>query len=309
MPNEVETMFYTRTTPWHGLGTKVATAPCSEEALKLAGLDWDVVQHPIFADGQIVDGYFANVRNTDGKVLGVVSSRYQIIQNHEAFAFTDALLGEGVRYETAGSLFGGRRVWMLARLPQEYIIGGDRISPYLVFTNTHDGSGAVRAAVTPVRVVCNNTLNLALAEARRSWSMIHTGNVKERLQEAHDTLLLAEQYMDGIGEAIDFLQNKDISERQVSELIETLLPVEKESTSQQVKNIKRLRDDMSYRYFNAPDLKKLGHNAYRFINAVSDHATHADPIRRTSSFLDNRFVKITDGHPLIDKAYQLVQAA
>lgn len=91
-----------------------------------------------------LEGYKANVRDSDRKVLGVVTDRYKIVQNEEAFSFTDALLGEGVRYETAGSLQGGKSVWLLAHLPHEYIISGERISPYLLFSNTHDGSGAVK---------------------------------------------------------------------------------------------------------------------------------------------------------------------
>lgn len=143
MAANVETMFYTREKPWHGLGTKVEEAPTSTDALRLAGLDWQVIQEPIYTDtGERISGYKANVRDSDRKVLGVVTDRYKIIQNQEAFAFTDSLLGEGVRYETAGALQEGRKVWLLARLPREYIISGERISPYLVFSNTHDGSGA-----------------------------------------------------------------------------------------------------------------------------------------------------------------------
>lgn len=180
MAANVETMFYVRETPWHGLGVKVASAQKSQEALRLAGLDWKVIQEPIYTGNEEkIEGFKANVRDLDRKVLGVVTDRYKIIQNEEAFAFTDELLGEGVRYETAGSLMGGRKVWLLAHLPHEYIITGDRISPYLVFSNTHDGSGAVKVALTPIRVVCSNTLNLALSTAKRSWSMVHTGNVKD----------------------------------------------------------------------------------------------------------------------------------
>lgn len=147
MAANVETMFYVRETPWHGLGVKVASAPKSQEALRLAGLDWKVIQEPIYTGNEEkIEGFKANVRDLDRKVLGVVTDRYKIIQNEEAFAFTDELLGEGVRYETAGSLMGGRKVWLLARLPHEYIITGERISPYLVFSNTHDGSGAVKVA-------------------------------------------------------------------------------------------------------------------------------------------------------------------
>lgn len=310
MAANVETMFYVRETPWHGLGVKVASAPKSQEALRLAGLDWKVIQEPIYTGNEEkIEGFKANVRDLDRKVLGVVTDRYKIIQNEEAFAFTDELLGEGVRYETAGSLMGGRKVWLLAHLPHEYIITGERISPYLVFSNTHDGSGAVKVALTPIRVVCSNTLNLALSTAKRSWSMVHTGNVKDRLKEAGDTMFLAEKYMDSLGKEFENLRMKKLTDQQVLDYIEILLPCEDDSTPQQVKNMERLREDLKMRYFEAPDLQDVGKNAYRFINAVSDFATHAKPLRKTASYKETLFSKTMEGNPLIDKAYQMVSAA
>jgi len=310
MAAEVENMFYVREAPWHGLGTEVQEAPDSREALRLAGLDWSVVQEPIYTGRkELVEGYKANIRDSDRKPLGVVTDRYRVIQNREAFAFTDSLLGEGVRYETAGSLLGGRKVWMLARMPHEYIISGERISPYLLFSNTHDGSGAVRVALTPIRVVCSNTLNLALATAKRSWSMIHTGDIRSRMKEAEDTLFLAEQYMDSLGKEFEALRKKKLSDRQVMEYIEILLPMEDGSTPQQEKNIRRMREDMKMRYFDAPDLQGVGKNAYRFINAASDFATHAQPLRKTTNYKENLFLKTVEGNPLIDRAYQIVRAA
>ena len=116
MSADVESMFYTRKAPWHGLGTKVIEAPDSKNALILAGLDWNVLQEPIYTGaGEPVGGYRANIRDTDRKVLGVVTDRYKVVQNHEAFAFTDSLLKEGVRYETAGSLQGGKRIWLFGQ--------------------------------------------------------------------------------------------------------------------------------------------------------------------------------------------------
>lgn len=310
MAANVETMFFTREKPWHGLGTRVEEAPCSEDALRLAGLDWNVVQEPIYTDyNEVIEGYKANVRDSDRKVLGVVTDRYKIIQNHEAFAFTDTLLGSGVRYETAGSLQEGKRVWILARLPREYIISGERISPYLVFSNTHDGSGAVKVALTPVRVVCNNTLNLALQTANRSWSMIHTGNIKDKIQEAEDTLFMAEEYMDRLGKEFEQLRRQKLTDSQVREYIEQLLPMEKDATPIQSKNTRQLREDLQRRYYEAPDLQDVGNNAYRFINAVSDFATHSKPLRRTANYNENLFMRTMDGNPLIDRAYQLVKAA
>ena len=310
MAANVESMFYVRETPWHGLGIRVNEAPASRDALTLAGLDWSVIQEPVYTEtGELVEGYRANIRDADRRVLGVETDRYKVIQNREAFAFTDALLGEGVRYETAGSLQGGRKVWLLAHMPHEYIITGERISPYLLFSNTHDGSGAIKVALTPIRVVCNNTLNLALSAAKRSWSMIHTGNIRSKMKEARDTLFMAEQYMDSLGKEFESLRMKKLSDKTVMDYIEILLPLEEDATPIQRKNIGRLREDMKLRYFDAPDLKNLGKNAYRFVNAVSDFATHAEPLRRTANYKENLFARTVEGNPLIDKAYQLVSAA
>ena len=311
MSANVESMFYVREKPWHGLGIMVREAPDSRDALRLADLDWNVIQEPVYTyDRREVPGYKANIRDRDRSVLGIVTNRYRVVQNWEAFSFTDELLGEGVRYETAGSLMGGRRVWLLAKLPNEYIIAGEQVSPYLVFSNTHDGSGAVKVAITPIRVVCNNTLNLALKTAERAFSMIHTGDVKGKVKEAKDTLLLSSQYMEALGKEFETLRKKSLSDKEVENMIEILLPdLEQGATLRQHNNIRRMRSDLAGRYFDAPDLKGLGKNAYRFINAVSDYATHAEPIRRTANYQETLFSKTIEGHPLIDKAYKMLQAA
>ena len=198
---------------------------------------------------------------------------------------------------------------MLAHLPHEYIISGERISPYLVFFNSHDGSGAIKAAITPIRVVCQNTLNLALSTARRSWSMIHTGDIQGKITEAQNSLLMAERYMDSFGQELEALRRKKMTDKQVMDYIEILLPVEEGSTDLQRKNMERLREDMKLRYFDAPDLQQVEKSAYRFINAVSDFATHSTPLRKTANYQENLFAKTVEGNPLIDKAYQMVLAA
>ena len=311
MSAELETMMFVgRERPWHGLGTMVEEAPDSREALIAAGLDWNVVQKPVFTqDGVKVPGYFANVRQQDGSILGVVTSRYKVVQNRDAFAFTDALLGDGVRYETAGSLMGGRKTWILAKLPTRYIIQGEQILPYLVFSNTHDGSGAIKIAMTPIRVVCNNTLNLALDTADRSWSIHHTGDIAAKLEDARETLFMAEDYMNELGKGFEDLSRKRLTDAAVDEFIKELLPIADDASETTEKNILRLRKDVATRYFDAPDLQGLRKNGYRFINAVSDFATHATPIRRTRNYQENLFNKTMEGNTLTDKAYRLVMAA
>ena len=310
MSANVETMFYTREKPWHGLGTQVMEAPTSAAALSLAGLDWRVIQKPLLTYDEIpVPGFKANVRDSDNQVLGVVTDRYKVVQNEDAFAFTDSLLGEGVTYETAGSLQNGRRTWILAKLPQRYIISGDEITPYLVFMNSHDGSGAIKAAMTPIRVVCQNTLNLALSRAKRTWSADHVGDIQGKLEDARDTLLYAGQYMEELGKAIDGLNKIRLSDRKVYEYIDALFPLVDNATETQRKNLLRLKEDVKVRYFEAPDLKGVGKNGYRFVNAVSDFATHSEPLRKRANYKESLFARTVEGNALIDRAYELVKAA
>ena len=310
MAANVETMFYTRTKPWHGLGTMVEEAPTSREALEAAGLNWQVIQKNLVTDsGIVVPGFKANLRENDQQVLGVVSDRYKVVQNEEAFAFTDALLGEGVTYETAGSLQNGRRTWILAKLPARYIISGDEVTPYLVFMNSHDGSGSIKAAMTPIRVVCQNTLNLALSTAKRSWSTNHIGDIKGKMEDARYTLLYADQYMAELGKAIDKLNQQKLSDRQVLEYIDSLFPIIPNPSDQQIRNMQKMKEDMKVRYFDAPDLQHVGKNAYRFINAVSDFATHAKPLRERTGYKENLFARTVDGNAMIDRAYEMVKAA
>ncbi len=310
MAAEVETMFYTREKPWHGLGVRVEDAPGSREALEAAGLDWRVIQKPLVtSDGIPVPGFWANLRETDSRVLGVVTDRYQVVQNEDAFAFTDNLLGGGITYETAGSLQNGRRIWILAKLPQRYIISGDEITPYLVFMNAHDGSGAIKVAMTPVRVVCMNTLNLALATAKRSWSTNHVGDIRGKMEDARHTLLYADRYMTELGKAVDQLSRQKLSDRQIYGYIDALFPLARNATEIQKKNLLRMKEEVKMRYFDAPDLKHVGKNGYRFVNAVSDFATHAKPLRETANYRENLFARTVDGNVLIDKAYSLMKAA
>ena len=307
MSAEVETMFSTRVTPWHGLGNVVSEAPDSRTALQVAGLDWNVLQKDVYTqEGFFIPGYKLNYRDSDFQQLGIVTDRYKVVQNVDAFRFTDGLLGAGVKYETAGSLQGGRRTWILAKLPEQYIIAGDKITPYLLVMNSHDGTSSIKVCMTPVRVVCNNTLNLALSTAKRMWQTKHTENIMDRMDDAKETLFFAHGYMSELGKAIDKLNQTKLQDKKVIEYMQTFFPVSAELSDIQRKNNSRLLEDLKHRYFDAPDLQHVGKNAYRFINAVSDFATHAEPIRRTKNYDENLFIKTVEGNPMIDRAFQMV---
>ena len=326
MSANVENMFYVGETPWHNLGQKVAECPTSEEAIKLAGLDWDVIPKPIYDEfGREIPGFKVNQRSSDQKNLGIVTNRYKIVQNSEAFAFTDALLGQGVRYETAGSLASGKRVWMLARL-ENTTIAEENIDPFLVFTNSHDGTGAVRVAITPIRVICQNTLNLALQKASRHWSCAHKGDIQSKLEEARYTLESADRYMKALEEEFGELKMKKLADSQVDQMTDKLLEIEfadlfkkavktgkvvdfKEALRQQKyeDKLKRKKNDILTIYHDKPDLRGTERSAFRFVNSISDYYTHTTDHKNTANYKENLFMKTIDGLSILDKAFEIVK--
>ena len=315
MSHEIETMFSAnRVVPWHYELTKDRTkliqeAPTSADALHLAGLDWTVDQTPVYTNAGIeIPGYKANRRSSDGSILGIVSDRYHIVQNTEAFEFTDTIVGETedgvVKYETAGSLNGGKKIWLLAKMPTQKILDDD-VEPYMVFTNSHDGTGAIRIAMTPQRVVCQNTLNIALNTAKRQWSTKHMGDMKSKLEEAKLCLALADKYMANLEIEADRLANATLYKEQIDEILDELFPIEDDATERKKKNVQAMKDDFYVAYF-MPDILKFGESAYRAVNAMSDVVTHATPKRNTKSYAENRWGRIMDGDAIFDQFVNLV---
>ena len=303
MPALVESMFYVRQTPWHGLGTRVEDAPTSKDAIRLAGLDWTVDPKPIFdADGDEIPGYVANVRSSDNSILGIVSDRYSIVQNFEAFEFTDALVADGLTYETAGSLRNGKCIWLLGKLPETSVLD-DKVEPYICFTNAHDGTGSVRVCLTPIRVVCNNTLNLALNTAKRSWSTKHVGDTTGKLAEAQETLGLASKYMTALESEADRLTKIKVSDEEVEAMLDAIYLVKDTDSDMRKAKIRRLKDNF-FTCIEADDIKKYRGTAYGVINAVTDFVGHAEPLRKTSNFEENRWGQIIVGHPFVDQMYK-----
>ena len=306
----IESLFYVRETPWHGQGLRVEGAPSSEEAIRLAGLDWSVDQQPIYlVDGTQIKDNYANVRSSDGKALGIVGSKYKIVQNIEAFAFTDELLGEGVKYETAGSLKEGKVIWLLAKMPEAFEVLGDKVEPYLVFTNTHDGSGAVRVCMTPVRVVCNNTLNMALRGAKRVWSARHTGSIASKLDDARETLQFANNYIKATQETFEELYKVKLNDISLHRMLNNIVPITEDMSDRQKENQKTIRDDILLRYEEAPDLKVLDQTGARLVQAVADTTSHLEPFRLTANWKENRFKNTLDGNKLLDKTVGILLAA
>lgn len=233
MTAAVETMAYGRGIPWHTLGTKTANPlSTAEEMLAAAELNWEVRKTPIYThfhgEQVIVPARWANVRMSDGAVLGDVGDSYQIVQNREAFAWADSLVDDGsAKYETAGSLFGGRRVFLSMELPDGISVPGDagEVKPYILITNGHDGGTILQASVTMVRVVCANTWTLALAGAKRTFRIRHTGSIDGKIAAARTALGVTFNYTARFQEVADRLALTKVTEKQIERILREAFPV------------------------------------------------------------------------------------
>jgi len=204
MSHQVENMFSVKEVPWHKLGKVIAAAPSIAEGIKLAGLNWGVTKTPMYlADGRLCDTS-AIIRNTDGAKLGEVGKVYTPLQNEKAFDFFQPFVDSGeVTLETAGSLDGGRKIWVLAQLnrnPME-IAPNDLVRKYLLLTNRHDGIASAMVGFSPIRVVCANTLASAINATDAALLRVrHTAKIEIALEKVREMVNVANQQFEATGE-------------------------------------------------------------------------------------------------------------
>jgi phage/plasmid-like protein (TIGR03299 family) len=231
---------------WHGLGQMVEDYPTSQEALKFAGLDFTVEKRKLFTydnenqngnpDTDIiipeieVPNFYATVRTDNETILGVVGKDYEVVQNIEAFSFFDSIVGgDGIHYETAGALGNGERIFITAKLPGYIKVGiDDLIEQYLFLTTSHDGFGSITAAFTPIRIVCQNTLNAALRRHSNSIKIRHTANAKDRLEQAHKVMGISNLISAQLEQVFNNWSQVRITDKEVKKLIELAMVPNKE---------------------------------------------------------------------------------
>ena len=232
---------------WHGLGTIVENYPTSAEALQFAGLDYRVEKRKLFtldnADiiSKSVPDYYATIRTDNENVLGVVGKDYEVVQNTDAFNFFDSIVGgDGIQYETAGALGKGERIFITAKLPNYIKVGkDDLIEQYLFLTTSHDGFGSITAAFTPIRIVCNNTLNAALQNHSNAIKIRHTVNAKERLETAHRLMGITNKLSVELESIFNRWTKVRINDTEVKKLIQLAMVPNKEV----LQNIQAGKDD------------------------------------------------------------------
>jgi phage/plasmid-like protein (TIGR03299 family) len=231
--NGKASMMYVDDPPWHRLGTQLKESATAAVAIKAANLDWTVVKRSLLAfDGKVshpIPDRFAIVREDwygqPKPIFGIVGSEYTPLQNRDAFSFFDDIVGQGAAiYHTAGALGEGERVWILAKLPEEMrVLGEDIAHKYLLLANSHDGSSAVQIKFTPIRVVCQNTLSMALAEGR-TLRVPHLRNLRDRMEQATEVLGIIRRRYQAIELKFRAMAQVKLSDQQVQQYLEQVWP-------------------------------------------------------------------------------------
>ena len=278
MAANIDSMMYVGDKPWHGLGTRLENAATSAEAITAAGLDWQVAKKPLFLDGgRPLPKVFATVRGDTGAVMGVVRNVYQPLQNKDAFRFFDATVGvREAMYHTAGALGDGECVWILAKLPGYVRVRGDDVTEkFLLLTNRHDGLGAVTVMFTPIRVVCQNTLNVALQGEEAQARIRHTSTIGLRVVEVREQLGIINAKFTIFEEAAQRLASVQVNHQALKGYLEAvgLAPQNNDAASTRAKNI---TEEVSrlFEQGKGAELPSARGTAWGAFNAVVEYADY-----------------------------------
>ena len=302
-------MAYTGKRPWHDLGTQVDGLMTVEEAMEKANLNYRVSKQPLFSKYQDsfinIDDNFAVVREDTKQVLGIVKGRYNVLQNIEAFDFFNPILGEGKAFlETVGALGKGEQIWGLARLPEDIKVNGhDVVNMYLNMSTTHDGSGSVTVGLTPVRVVCQNTLTIALNTMKSKVRIKHTNSMKAKLENAGFVLGFAKLAVEQSAKAFQAMAEKQLNEQEMDAYLSTLWPVEKDAeSSTRRENIVKQAKELIYH-----GKGNEGKTAWDAYNGVIEYRDFYRTVKNGTNKWEAAMFS-TNGVSLGEKAFQAAMA-
>ncbi len=311
--NGQASMFFTGDVPWHQLGRRLQKPATAAEAMEAARLDYKVVKRPLkaiiharhFAN---VPNAFATVRTDTNVVLGVVGSRYQPVQNKDAFTFFDPLVDrDEAIYHTAGVLGRGEKIWLLAKLPDYIRVGpkGDPIEKFVLLYNSHDGSSHIRVKMTPIRVVCNNTLTAALSGADAEVRIKHTASAGDKLREAHKVLELTNQLYKELDYIFNRMALRKVTPTQLVEYCKTLVPDNAEAESNT--RTENMRNHIISLHDDTKEASMHKGNLFGVFNAVTEYVDHYSNQKDPSKQLKSMWFG-GSGEQLKRRAYQLAES-
>ena len=288
-------MFFTGEVPWHGLGQKLPAVATAAEAIAAAGLDWKVTKEAIFLkDGTRIPRQYATVRSDTKQALGVVGEVYNPLQNKEAFSFFDAIVGtKEAIYHTAGALGDGERIWLLAKLPGYIrIIGDDVAEKYLLLTNTHNGTTTADVLFTPTRVVCQNTLNIALSDGVRRQKVRHTKKLGLKVADVRRGLGIINERFEQFELQARALTGIKFNQEALDNYFKAigLLPSTDAELANQSTRAKNIIEEVSARFVKGKgnDLPGVKGTAWAAFNAVAEYVDYARTTRGGGDDLQER---------------------
>lgn len=318
---------------WHGLGT-IVEAMNSKEAIILGGLDFSVKKVPIYYKGNelereaistslpiireevdnintysqklIVPSNYATIRTDTNDFLGIVGERYHIIQNIEAFEFIDSIIGEGkADYETVGCLGKGETIFITCKLKEEMIINKDLIDKYLLLSMSHDGSSSITVMFTPIRVVCNNTLSLALEAKHSKISIRHTKSAKHNLELAKKVLGIVDAQTRSYQEAFGFLYNKTIRDSEVKTIIQQSFKIEKDSEENISTRGINIINQVNRYYYNGVGQEEIVGNAWGVFNGITGYLQNVKTYSNSEIKFKSTFM--TTGVDIRNRAFNILR--
>ena len=309
-------MFYYGEVPWHGLGQELEKPATAAEAIQKAHLNWEVVKTPLhIAHGKEfrqVPDRFAIVRQDQSAdpaptVLGIVGKDYTPLQNVEAFKWFDPIVGEGAAiYHTAGALGEGERVWVLAKLPDDIrVIGDDIAEKYLLLSNSHDGSSSVQVKFTPIRVVCQNTLTMALSQGK-GLRIAHTPSLPTRMAAAREALGIIRARFDEIAVAFERMAKVNVSHERLAHFVDRVFPLPADENDERARARAQHARTESARLFDegrGNREQRVRGTLWAAYNGVTEFVDYAMPHRDGSRRLDA--VWFGSGYLAKARAYRL----
>jgi phage/plasmid-like protein (TIGR03299 family) len=284
-------MMYQNASPWHGLGKRISGTVDVQTALTAATLDWTVRREALYlADGRKLDERFATVRDLDNAILGTVGPDYTILQNADAFGILNDVCAEfGVTIETAGALGKGERVWMLAKMPEPIEpIAGDKINGYALVMTGHTGTQSYVTQLTPIRVVCQNTLNAATASGQAMLRIRHTSSSPKRLDEAKRLMNSLTKALHASKQTYGDLARQAMTPQDIAKYIETVFPTPAGEAPNA--HLRGRRDQVAALVFAGrgadmanQDMPSGTASAWAAYNAVTEYFDHVRPAEAKSA--------------------------
>lgn len=298
---ETTNIYVDRTTTWHAIGKDVSECKDMEHVLKASGLDYNVVKRPLYYGNSWSDenprnelvNRFVTVRESDNHPYDVVSDKFEIIQNRDAFDFVN-YMGSEVSFEKAGETASGM-VYVIAKLPDVDILG-DTFTPHVIFRNGFSGKVKITAAICPLRIVCQNQFNFAFKNTENTVTIRHVQNAEQKLEEARETLRMTADYMTELHQMAERYAGVRISEFQLQRFLREAFPMD---GIENMNPFKRNRLEQARAAFirahDADDNSNFRGTAWGLINAYTDFITHQVPQGKTETRFEGKFVQVTFG--------------